>query len=308
MNAPKTQKRMARIVAIAALAIASSAQASVPPAEAVRSLTVEASHDRATVRAADVPLRQILAELSTQTGVTITGLTSGADAPRSIEVVGIPLTELIHRLLSPRPYLIFIGADGELDRIAIAGAGRGRIEPAPPVARPPEDLPEDTEGRDDSQQKRVTPIKAPLLEAMVAAADPGERIEAVGMLALSGNDAEREVALRDALRHDDDVRVREAAFDALEEHGPVDTSALLDIALSDPDLDLRLQALHRISREEIDDEVLDGLVNLAESSQEPLVRDLAEEIVGDADGLQAENQEFADQEDQFEEPEKTGTS
>lgn len=297
--------RLPQLVVVAALAAATSAPASVPP-ETAPSITFDVSSDRATVRAEHVPLRQLLAELSTQTGVIITGLTDDVDTPRSIQVADMPLTDLVHRLLSPRPYLIFLGAGEKLDRIAVAGPGRGRIAPTRPTAPEPEEKTE-ASGRSEKPQREARSIEAPLLETMVTARDPAERMEAVGMLALAENDAERNVALRNALMHDDDANVRAAAFEALEERGPVRTSALLDVALSDPDPDLRLQALHHLAREEIDDEALDGLVHLADSAQDPQIRELAAEIVREAEG-EAYDEDFADQPDQLDEPEKTGTS
>ena len=98
---------------------------------------VRYEHDRLTVRATDVPLDRLMAEIAAVTHVAMRGTV--APRPVSIDCEGVSLSEGLTRILGAESFMLTYGSDGALRTIDVLARGSA---PAPspavsPSPRPP---------------------------------------------------------------------------------------------------------------------------------------------------------------------------
>lgn len=266
---------------VATLASESMAVTEAPPRAPAVDLSFDASRGRLTAQIEAASLRDVLAVLAAATGAEVRGVPPKGEQRLSIGFRDLPLERGLERILAGSSYLLLFRGEGRarLVRVVLAAGSGERILPGErvPNAEDPASasVPSTITGADDAISSE------PISDDESA----GERIEAIGLLALSGEVELATAELRETLATDPDEEVRRVAFGALEELGPIPRDVLLDTALADPSLDLRLDALERLRRDGIGDaDSVAALAELARRDPSPELRAIASDMLRQADG------------------------
>jgi hypothetical protein len=155
-----------------------------------------------TVHLNAVPLRQVMAELSAQSGVQVCWLNGGGEELISVEFQHLPVADALCRLL-PQQNFLLLYRHTQLEQIWITSAGQGgRLrtlpgtpspgatvrEPATEEGEQPEDEAEAEE--DEAELGKLLPqqIAAQVQELVLRSKGSAQRAEAMQWLATQGRD------------------------------------------------------------------------------------------------------------------------
>jgi hypothetical protein len=240
---------------------------------------------RITARIRERPLRSVLADLARQNHLEIRGLGRAGDHRVTIDLVDVPLTQALERLLPAGSFTVTFGHDDESEgpvRVSILrGPGDNAARDEASAIVVPADEPIVVE---DPVVER-TPMRRSLaaLEAdLVGAADPGARVAAIDAMRTRRRTSRARKALGEAVTYDVSSEVRRMALARLDElnRGPLDV--VQHAAWYDADPDIRLDALTMLARTAREDPMAESaIVWSAANDPEDRLRAIASSILDD---------------------------
>ena len=254
------------------------------PPPPVPKAQVAAGRSGVSITAKDVPLEDLLRELSRVTGLAVyfeAGLDPGITRrPTTITVTSAPLEEVLRRLLRDTSFIAGSGGADRVDEVKILASGVGpftRLE-APPSApgsrgRGPVVDPSPTDGE----------RTATLAAAALTHPDPAERASALARLSeVSDEGRAREVAMAtlDREQHPDVLR---EALNILELQDELPRERLMRFVTASYPSESRMQALDLLADSGTNDAAFRRLVTALTRDQSEAVRQRAREILEDLD-------------------------
>ncbi len=152
---------------------------------------VRLERGRLTLRVAEMPLAELLAELERQSGATIRGAVPARTV--TADLSDVPLAEALDTLLGKESFMLTYGGDGSVRAIALLAAGTAPAPP-PPSAPSPAATPGGTVPLAE-EQRQATVLQRPVTVSPALAQAVGEEQPSVGRL-LHAAVGERRAGLR----------------------------------------------------------------------------------------------------------------
>jgi hypothetical protein len=175
-------------------------------------------NEKLTAKLTPTSLREVMAAISQVSGVHVCWLTAGAEEPVTVDLVALPLSEAVPRLLGERNFLLFYSSPAEgarLTQVWISSRKPGGTR----LALPQGPLPQQqslTPSTDDTTEEAAIPPDM-LLQTALYDRGVSARLEAIAQV---GEYAQQDPRITAALSHladnDHEVQVREAAAAVLE--------------------------------------------------------------------------------------------
>ncbi len=211
-------------------------------------VTLAFKEGRVSGRIRGVPLREVLSELSRQTGIPAYLSGGGMDEKIRVQFEDLPLEEALRRILGRNYILVYARANPRLGR-----AAPGRLSGIRVLSRPAASLAHEARARPPGA---AAPIASPrassdtspqaLSRQALQAARPADRIAALRALAALRKPDETLSTFTAALR-DADAGVRQTALSQVRRQGmAVSLETLSAMAIEDPKPELRLRAWNEI--------------------------------------------------------------
>jgi hypothetical protein len=236
-----------------------------------------------TITAAEVPLEDLLREMSRVTGLAVY-FESGMDdrvtrRPTTITVKNAPLDDVLRRLLRDTSYIVGYGGADRIDEVRIFASGTG---PFTRLAVPPGGSGHGAQ-RSRAAAPRPPADAASLETAALTHPDPAERAAALSRLAeLSDEGKVREVALA-ALDREQHPDVLREALNALEMQDELPRERLMRFVEAAYPAESRIQALDLLADSGTNDAAFRRLVTALTRDQNEELRERAKEILEDLD-------------------------
>jgi hypothetical protein len=252
---------------------------SVPKAE------VTAGRSGVSITAKDVPLEDLLRELSRVTGLSVY-FEAGLDPritrrPTTIAVTNTPLEEVLRRLLRDTSFIAGSGAADRVDEVKILASGAGPFTRLEAPASAP-----GSRGRVPAGRPAATPDgenTATLEAAALTHPDPAERASALARLGeVSDEGRAREVAMA-ALDREQHPDVLREALNILELQDELPRERLMRFVTASYPSESRVQALDLLADSGTNDAAFRRLVTALTRDQSESVRERAREILEDLD-------------------------